>query len=140
MNEQDFIIEEDLIKFNTFYKDNLLHSFQLSPKDSLIEVKQMQSESVELTLFPDFNYEFKGKVLDACTPIENILDIENQTEFNLILGPKKFDENNCTIHLQKVQVFVDDPNRFLATISVENQHNFGKLDIFGSFGISVDHE
>lgn len=54
MNEEDLLLdqmtEEQMVRFNTYYQSNFLHSFQLSPKDSFMEVKQMQSEAPELTL------------------------------------------------------------------------------------------
>lgn len=43
------IPDEQIIKFHSFYQQNPIHSFQLTAKDSLIEVKQMQSETLELT-------------------------------------------------------------------------------------------
>jgi len=44
-----------------------------------------------------------------------------------------YDENACYIHVQKFQVFVDEPKKFLTTVNVESQFNFGKLDIFNTF-------
>lgn len=82
---------------------------------------------------PDFDYEHKGKVLDLTTEIESLFDLSIQDEFNLNILPKSYDENACTIHVQKIQVFIDEPLKFLTTISAESQYNFGKLDIFSSF-------
>lgn len=129
--------EEIVYKFNTYYNKEFVHSFQLGAKDTLFEIKQLQSDSLNLIFVPDFEYEFRGKVLDACKGIEKILDLENQDEFNQNIVSKSYDENLCLNHLQKQQVFIDEPAKFLCTQNLESQYNFGKLELFSCFNKNI---
>ena len=136
-NQAEIDFEESLYKFNTYYNKEFVSSFQLNAKDTLFEIKQMQSDSQNLIFCPDFEYEFRGKILDLCKEIEKVLDLENQDEFNLNIVPKQYNENSCLNHLQKQQVFIDEPIKFLTTQNLESQYNFGKLELFSCFNQNI---
>jgi hypothetical protein len=84
-------------------------------------------------LLTDWTYEFQGKNMDLCTEVGLLFDTENQSEFNLTIVPKYFDENSCNIHFHKLQLLVNEPRKFLTTVCIDSQYNFGKLDIFSTF-------
>jgi hypothetical protein len=51
MNPEDFTNEayqyENSFRFNTYHQGNFVHYFQLTEADTLMEIKQIQSESYE---------------------------------------------------------------------------------------------
>ena len=135
-NSEDGIdlMDDNTVIINIHYQGKFLQKFYLSPKDNLGEIKHMQAESIDLILLPNFYYEYQGKRVILHKELEEILDLsEKEAEFNLHIVKDMYDENRCQTHVQKIQILIDDPHKFMATVKIESQFNYGKLDIFQNF-------
>jgi hypothetical protein len=92
---------------------------ELSPKETLVELKQYLSETTALFLYENYHFECRGKQLPQHSEVDVILETDEVVDVVL----DSFDERTSRHHVRQVQRLIANPVLWAVLSSKDRDHH-----------------